>query len=148
MDDCEKECAQKAAPPKQSVCTMPQDPGMCFGAFPMFYYNSKTNECESFTYGGCQGNGNRFESKEECAKACVNSAVTPPATTLPYVDKCLQDVQVGPCRGAFTKYFLNKESGRCESFIYGGKFLQSKAIRLEERDLTTYRCNHRMWWQR
>ncbi|KAL9970275.1 hypothetical protein ACROYT_G022625 [Oculina patagonica] len=26
----------------------------------------------------------------------------------------------GPCRGHFIRYFYNKDTGRCERFIYGG----------------------------
>lgn len=31
-----------------------------------FYYNSNLEQCEEFTFGGCEGNGNRFSSVGEC----------------------------------------------------------------------------------
>ncbi|KIH52671.1 Kunitz/Bovine pancreatic trypsin inhibitor domain protein [Ancylostoma duodenale] len=35
-----------------------------------FYFNKTSGECEQFIYGGCEGNGNNFEKKPECEKAC------------------------------------------------------------------------------
>lgn len=52
------------------VCGLPKQPGMCMGYFQKWFYNSKTGECESFIYGGCQGNANNFKTEEECEEAC------------------------------------------------------------------------------
>lgn len=41
--------------------------------FPRWYFNSKLNKCITFIYGGCQGNGNNFMSKEECEKTCLHA---------------------------------------------------------------------------
>ena len=41
----------------------------------------------------------------------------------PYSDLpslCTEPMQPGPCRGRHTKYWFNKVTRRCESFIYGG----------------------------
>ena len=35
-----------------------------------FYYDNETRQCQSFTYGGCQGNTNNFETVEACEEAC------------------------------------------------------------------------------
>ncbi len=37
-------------------------------------YNLLTSKCEKFIYGGCGGNQNRFDTKEECMKTCVDIA--------------------------------------------------------------------------
>jgi hypothetical protein len=29
-----------------------------------------TGECEAFSYGGCEGNANNFETKAACEQAC------------------------------------------------------------------------------
>ena len=42
----------------------------CFAAFPMYYFNKNTGRCEEFTYGGCNGNENRFKTKIECEETC------------------------------------------------------------------------------
>jgi hypothetical protein len=36
----------------------------------MYAYDNETDSCIQFTYGGCQGNGNRFSTKEECMTLC------------------------------------------------------------------------------
>ena len=53
-----------------SVCSLPAETGPCRGAFPKFYYDSSSKSCKSFTYGGCDGNGNRFDTVAECMAAC------------------------------------------------------------------------------
>ncbi|XP_028938241.1 WAP four-disulfide core domain protein 18-like [Ornithorhynchus anatinus] len=53
-----------------NICEKPMDKGLCMAYMPKFYYNSKTKKCESFIYGGCQGNENRFDTVEECMARC------------------------------------------------------------------------------
>ncbi|CAF0923944.1 unnamed protein product [Rotaria sp. Silwood1] len=57
--------------PLKPECKLPKLTGPCRASFQRFYYNSATKSCESFTYGGCQGNKNNFLTKAECEKACV-----------------------------------------------------------------------------
>ncbi|XP_062142720.1 male accessory gland serine protease inhibitor-like [Drosophila sulfurigaster albostrigata] len=45
--------------------------GPCNAAFPMWTYNPVINKCIEFTYGGCHGNANRFDSKIECELNCL-----------------------------------------------------------------------------
>lgn len=51
-------------------CLQPARQGRCRGLIPRFYFDAKTNECKSFKYGGCGGNGNNFKTVEECETAC------------------------------------------------------------------------------
>jgi len=53
-----------------SVCSLAPDTGPCRGLFPKYYYESSSQSCKSFTYGGCDGNGNRFDTEAECMAAC------------------------------------------------------------------------------
>ncbi|XP_067410042.1 kunitz-type serine protease inhibitor 4-like [Emydura macquarii macquarii] len=52
------------------ICNLPMDSGPCFAYFIRYYYNSATKRCEAFVYGGCQGNGNRFATEDECLQTC------------------------------------------------------------------------------
>jgi len=51
-------------------CTLPKQSGLCLAYFPSFYYNTATGTCETFIYGGCQGNANRFTTLHECMEKC------------------------------------------------------------------------------
>uniref|UniRef100_A0A915HUH5 BPTI/Kunitz inhibitor domain-containing protein n=1 Tax=Romanomermis culicivorax TaxID=13658 RepID=A0A915HUH5_ROMCU len=52
------------------VCNLPPLTGRCRASHSKFYYNSSERQCLPFVYGGCGGNGNRFNTKEECESAC------------------------------------------------------------------------------
>ena len=54
----------------RTVCAQPQVVGRCRAAFPRYWFNSQTNRCERFTYGGCGGNENNFKTLQECQRRC------------------------------------------------------------------------------
>ncbi|KAA3669776.1 uncharacterized protein DEA37_0006207 [Paragonimus westermani] len=43
------------------------------GYFMRYAYDARSGQCVKFVYGGCQGNGNRFDSKEECEDQCART---------------------------------------------------------------------------
>lgn len=55
---------------------MKPEPGLCRAAFPRWFYNYKTGNCETFTYGGCGGNDNNYNSKESCIATCTGKLHT------------------------------------------------------------------------
>merc|ERR1712150_286026 len=93
--------------PKPDVCTLAQDSGPCKALFTRYYFNTGSGKCESFTYGGCQGNENNFLTLQECEVACGN-------------DVCQLPKETGPCRAAMSRYYYNSVSAKCEKFTYGG----------------------------
>ena len=74
--DAGGEGGEDASVSELEVCEQPKEPGPCRGAIPAFWYNSATGECEPFTYGGCQGNDNRFASADECRDTCGGTLLT------------------------------------------------------------------------
>ncbi len=57
------------------VCRLPTDIGPCDADIPRWTYDAVSGRCVSFTYGGCGGNANNFESSDACVDACGG---TPP----------------------------------------------------------------------
>ena len=44
--------------------------------FPKYFYNAAIEKCEEFDYGGCGGNGNKFDSLNECMDVCGNAHIS------------------------------------------------------------------------
>ena len=57
-------------------CLLPKDVGPCEAVIPKWFFNTDTRTCEEFNYGGCRGNGNRFETEAECGSVCDQYKVT------------------------------------------------------------------------
>ncbi|MEP7049648.1 MAG: BPTI/Kunitz domain-containing protein [Pseudomonadota bacterium] len=53
-----------------SACALPKLTGPCDAYNPSFWHNPKTGLCEPFVYGGCEGNANRFATREACIAQC------------------------------------------------------------------------------
>ncbi|XP_016924951.2 kunitz-type serine protease inhibitor bitisilin-2 [Drosophila suzukii] len=62
-------------------CHQPKETGRCFALFYRYAYNVDTQSCEEFVYGGCAGNKNNFESKEQCEQACLGKSISESSTT-------------------------------------------------------------------
>ena len=56
---------------RNKICYLPEDGGKCRAIMEKYLFNTNTNKCELFQYGGCGGNENNFETIQECEKACV-----------------------------------------------------------------------------
>lgn len=67
--ECGKACRNPYKPPVD-VCHLPKDPGPCEALFHRYYYDDDSKACFKFTYGGCQGNTNNFQTIEECEERC------------------------------------------------------------------------------
>ncbi|CAM1297568.1 Uncharacterised protein g1854 [Pycnogonum litorale] len=57
---------------RPSNCMLESDIGMCDGYFVRYFYNVTSDACDTFTYGGCGGNENRFQTEKACKKTCKN----------------------------------------------------------------------------
>ncbi|KAG5871898.1 hypothetical protein JTB14_030952 [Gonioctena quinquepunctata] len=114
-ESCERQCKPTSAPgtqaPPVDMCQNPADSGNCSENYVAFFYDKDTGRCTPFTYTGCGGNDNRFNSEEQCERQCGDFRGQ---------DNCNMERDPGPCNGYFVKYFYNKNSGRCEQFAYGG----------------------------
>ncbi|KAG5201919.1 hypothetical protein MJG53_012052 [Ovis ammon polii x Ovis aries] len=69
-DNLKQEASQDLFQTPPDLCQLPQARGPCKAALLRYFYNSTSNACEPFTYGGCQGNDNNFETTEMCFRIC------------------------------------------------------------------------------
>ncbi|XP_031559263.1 cysteine-rich motor neuron 1 protein-like isoform X2 [Actinia tenebrosa] len=63
-----------------AMCNLPPAPGPCRAAMPQWFYNPKKQRCMRFIFGGCGGNENNFDTKDECKKACMRNKGTKPSS--------------------------------------------------------------------
>lgn len=58
-------------------CLLPLETGPCDGALTHFGFDAERGVCRPFSYGGCEGNENNFETLAECDAACRDGEPTP-----------------------------------------------------------------------
>lgn len=54
-------------------CYLDRDSGPCSDAVTQWYFDAEKGQCLQFTYGGCRGNRNRFNSREQCEMECSSA---------------------------------------------------------------------------
>ena len=59
-----------------ALCHLPAVAGPCRARHQRYYYNHKVGKCQTFIYGGCKGNANRFRSQAECQTKCGGSGTS------------------------------------------------------------------------
>ena len=119
LEFCDNRCTKGTGPRRGlspiasgvDICNLPMKEGPCTENKPAWYFDYKTGQCSGFTYGGCEGNANRFESEEQCQRQCGK---------FKNQDVCSFEKNFGPCLGRFKKYYYNQNLNQCEEFTFGG----------------------------
>ncbi|XP_060550278.1 kunitz-type protease inhibitor 4 [Pantherophis guttatus] len=65
-----KKCQQFCS--EIDVCQMPPEKGDCDNKRHRWFYDPSTKDCKTFTFGGCGGNLNNFNTGRECRLRCRN----------------------------------------------------------------------------
>ncbi|XP_028674941.1 WAP, Kazal, immunoglobulin, Kunitz and NTR domain-containing protein 2-like isoform X1 [Erpetoichthys calabaricus] len=91
-------------------CLKTQDTEVCGELRTSWYYDSKRNNCYTFTYGHCNRNQNHFDTYESCMVSCGGDFTNP--CNLPSLQ--------GPCKAYEPRWAYSSALKQCQSFIYGG----------------------------
>ncbi|KAG7331211.1 hypothetical protein KOW79_005180 [Hemibagrus wyckioides] len=67
----------------RAVCWAPARKGPCRAKLSRWYFVAETGRCATFTFGGCGGNRNNFESEEYCMAVCSSSVLPTMAPSPP-----------------------------------------------------------------
>ncbi|XP_045537794.1 papilin isoform X3 [Papilio machaon] len=114
---------------RQEACSLPTERGSCRNYTVQWYYDMEYGGCSRFWYGGCEGNGNRFQSKEECEDVCVQPSPK---------DACNLPKVKGACVGYNLRWYYDKEQQVCGQFVFGGCL--GNANNFESRELCQAQC--------
>ncbi|KAK0412085.1 hypothetical protein QR680_006028 [Steinernema hermaphroditum] len=68
-------CRDPTGIPGDSVCNLPLAVGSCTAPSVRFYYDASSGKCNAFTYSGCGGNANNFQSLSSCEATCHSSGI-------------------------------------------------------------------------
>lgn len=111
LSGCQDVTATHLDPVTGDVCHLPKERGPCHNYSVKWYFDMTYGGCSRFWFGGCDGNGNQFDTQEDCERVCV----------LPEgEDACFLPKVVGPCKGVYPAWYYNPNSDACESFTYSG----------------------------
>ncbi|ESO94267.1 hypothetical protein LOTGIDRAFT_118767 [Lottia gigantea] len=88
-------------------CRLPAAVGSCHLDYKVkWFYDENSGNCRRFWYGGCGGNENRFSTRVECVKHCLQ--------------RCKLDQDRGTCGNFTLRFYFDSSSITCEKFWYGG----------------------------
>ncbi|CAG9833510.1 unnamed protein product [Diabrotica balteata] len=65
---CENICVRSK---HNDICFAPPERGTCNDLHQAWFYDPRSALCQPFVYSGCGGNENKFDSKDDCEKACI-----------------------------------------------------------------------------
>uniref|UniRef100_A0A915C9J3 Papilin n=1 Tax=Parascaris univalens TaxID=6257 RepID=A0A915C9J3_PARUN len=103
---------------EDDVCMMERDSGPCTDSVTQWYFDASEYVCKQFTYGGCRGNGNRFDTRKQCEKRC-----SPRSQELVAINServCTLSFEAGRCRESQQKWYFDNTVGYCRMFVYSG----------------------------
>uniref|UniRef100_T1JGC3 BPTI/Kunitz inhibitor domain-containing protein n=1 Tax=Strigamia maritima TaxID=126957 RepID=T1JGC3_STRMM len=110
--ECEEKCFHS-----QEICELPKVAGPCSGQFSQWYFNPQADQCEEFQFGGCLGNGNRFNTFEDCQARCKKTVESSSEQTGVSADPCTLPRDVGPCQSSVHRWYFDGQERACKALF-------------------------------
>lgn len=101
--------------------------GRCHSRLLRYYFDGEN--CQVFTYTGCEGNGNNHLTLSDCQHLCFNyykhengdnNRKLDEGEVVDLKDDCKLSPEAGPCRSIIPRYYYDTETGSCQGFDYSG----------------------------
>ncbi|XP_066977996.1 papilin isoform X17 [Macrobrachium rosenbergii] len=118
--ECEATCPGEEREREDDVCLLPSDAGDCTDHEERWFFDITTNECKSFVYGGCGGNGNNFGTLRECQNFCWSRRGIVTDVEEFNTDHCFLESSQGTCSNFQAYWHYDRSTGVCKQFLYGG----------------------------
>lgn len=136
--DCVRRCGDKDAvaalpgldssPQLQEIdqCSLVKDEGICPGNVPRFYFDKTAERCLLFSYGGCGGNTNNFQSEDSCISTCggpsgaLIHAIQLHGGLKPRKPICNLSINRGGCQAKLRRFYFDNRDETCKLFVFGG----------------------------
>uniref|UniRef100_A0A0R3RVY0 Kunitz/Bovine pancreatic trypsin inhibitor domain protein n=1 Tax=Elaeophora elaphi TaxID=1147741 RepID=A0A0R3RVY0_9BILA len=104
---------------EKDICQLDRESGPCADPVTQWYFDARMAQCMQFTYGGCRGNGNRFNSRKLCEQRCLQKnevKIIGDRTE----DSCLLPLEIGLCEDNQKRWYFDNSVGYCKIFTYNG----------------------------
>ncbi|XP_012548928.1 tissue factor pathway inhibitor-like [Bombyx mandarina] len=102
---------------RHKTCFLRPDSGPCRADIVQWYFDVKQHRCYRFFWGGCQGNGNKFETEKECRDYCYLNTTT---AILQIPHFCSLSFDYGTCFGYYHRWTWDKFFKTCKRRLYSG----------------------------
>ncbi|KAJ0183780.1 hypothetical protein K1T71_000203 [Dendrolimus kikuchii] len=102
---------------RRKSCFLRPDTGPCRADIIQWYFDVKQRRCYRFFWGGCQGNGNRFETEKDCSNNCYLNT-THQVREIPHF--CSLSFDYGTCFGHYNRWAWDKWAKTCKRRMYSG----------------------------
>ncbi|VDP08704.1 unnamed protein product [Soboliphyme baturini] len=103
-------------------CRLMPQTGNCTARLLRWYFNMFDNSCHKFLYTGCYGNGNNFNSQEQCERTCIREFSIEFETEIEIFgnDVCAYPLEFGFCNDQQPSWYYSEEDNECMQFLYSG----------------------------
>lgn len=120
FEECDHACGRA-----EDACSLRPAYGRCSENETRWYYDGRSQRCHEFTFSGCHGNANNFNTEQECSQQCRSGEPEPAPAPAPVAPSdggvCDEPYDYGTGDSPVIVYVFNKERASCEQNYYSGE---------------------------